>query len=1060
MCMRMRDHGWNVFGGLFMCIAFASAYYAEGGFETKSGVTMTYDYDRIDEVKKACGFVLNDASELKPDDNRIYSIKQELSFLNGDWWQESNGAPLMPFDSRDQPEVSLDEQSPLHLTSFWVTDVDRAHKSKKSVSVNGFLQMGITLENLFMDKPDERNPHFDIWPGHSQLLVSFQGIYTESKENDGERVMCLLGETMLPARHLDPSDPWEWVRVSGYTNQPPLLQDDQVLLVLRYPKKISLTNRAVRGSMKSQHLKSNPKFFDEVHISSWLGMSAEYEFGSEKLVSKACSPYPYKDNAVNSGIDIYKGVNFCSILDRFTRGESFTIVPNWRCNGTDAFCTKLGPFMSSKEIKDTDGSFKNVRLALQDLRCEKETLLGNVNSNRVSAVFRAIPPLENKFTATQRTGLDNLTLSAEGIWKSSSGQLCMVGCLGFVDTEGRSCDSRICLYVPLSFSIKQRSIIVGTISSIKANNGSYFPLSFEKLIRPAELWNQYAASHPSYSYSKIDSAGILLEKNEPFSFGTRIKKSLLKFPKLEGTESRLESLSLLSEDLTLQVSAFPDPVPRSLPQKTNIQLDILSLGSLFGRYWSSRNNTRAEDEAPYHAKAEYTEKQLLLNVSAQLGIDGKSYHNFSMIFLEGLYNPLVGKMYLIGCRDVRATWKILFDSMDLEAGLDCLVEVVVSYPPTTARWLVNPTAKISISSQRNEDDPLYFSPVKLQTTPIMYRRQREDIFSRQGVEGILRVLTLSVAIACVLSQLFYINDNVESVPYISLVMLGIQAIGYSLPLVTGVEALFQKKASESYESTSYDFETSQWVRAIDYTVKILVLVAFSLTLRLCQKVYRSRVRLLSRSPDEPHRVPSDNRVIIGTLIVHIFGYVSVLIIHFVNKNQKPIQNTQYTDSTRNHILSAWETELEEYAGLVQDLFLFPQVLANIMWQINCRPLRKFYFIGMTVVRLLPHIYDSLRSPEPNPYFPEEYEFVNPNLDFYSKVGDIAIPFLAVLLAFAVYVQQRWNYEKLSQALTFGQFKLLPSRSQVYERLPSISYESELVSTATRDPVQKKDHEDE
>lgn len=1059
--MKIINYGWTIFG-LFVlfCVTFINAYYLEGRFEPRNSPSMIYSYDRIDEVKKACSFILTSASELKPNDNRIYSIKEELSFLNGDWWQELNGAPLMPFDDRDLSEVSLDVQSPLKLASFWVTDVDRVHRSKKSVSVSGLLQIGITLENSFMEKPDERNPHFDIWPGHSQLSVSFQGIYTESKENNGERVMCLLGDTMLPARHSDPADPWEWVKVSGYTNQPPLLQDDQVLLILRYPRKMNLTNRAIHAHMESLNLKSNPKYFDEVRISSWLGTSADYEFGSEKTISRACNPYPYKDSAMNGDIDIYKGNDFCVILDRFTHGETFTIVPNWRCNGMDDFCSKLGPFMSGKGIKATDGSFKNVRLALQDVRCKKITPQDNGVSNRVSAVFRAVPPFENQFIATQRTGINNLTLSAEGIWKSSSGQLCMLGCLGSVDAEVKGCDSRICLYIPLSFSIKQRSIIMGTISSINESSRSHFPLSFEKLLRPAELWNHYAASHPSYSYSKIDSAGAILEKNEPFNFGTKIKTSLLKFPKLEGTESLLESLSLLSEDLTLQISAVPDPVPRALPPRTNIQMEILSLGPLFGRYWSSKNGSGTEDEAPYHAKAEYTEKQLLLNVSAQLVLNGKQYNNFSVLFLEGLYNPLVGKMYLIGCRDVRASWKILFESMDLEAGLDCLVEVVVSYPPTTARWLVNPTARISISSQRNEDDPLYFSPVKLQTLPIMYRRQREDIFSRRGVEGILRILTLSVAIACVLSQLFYIKDNDESVPYISLVMLGVQALGYSLPLITGAEALF-KRASKSYESTSYDLENSQWIRAIDYTVKLLVLVTFSLTLRLCQKVWRSRVRLLTRSPLEAYRIPNDMRVFITTLIIHVVGYISVLIIHSINTSQEPLRSKRYIDSTENHMLPEWETELEEYLGLVQDLFLLPQIIANLMWQIHCRPLRNLYFIGMTVVRLLPHFYDSLSSPAPNPYFSEDYEFVNPNLDFYSKFGDIAIPATAVVFAFTIYVQQRWNYEKLSQALTFGQFKLLPLGSQVYERLPSISFEAELVSAGSKnDAAQEKELEDE
>jgi hypothetical protein len=61
--------------------------------------------------------------------------------------------------------------------------------------------------------------------------------------------------------------------------------------------------------------------------------------------------------------------------------------------------------------------------------------------------------------------------------------------------------------------------------------------------------------------------------------------------------------------------------------------------------------------------------------------------------------------------------------------MDCLIEVVVSYPPTTTRWLVNPTATISIEIQRTDDDTLPFDPIELQTFPIIYRKQYEDVLS-------------------------------------------------------------------------------------------------------------------------------------------------------------------------------------------------------------------------------------------------------------------------------------------------------------------------------------------
>ncbi|KAF5808091.1 hypothetical protein HanRHA438_Chr04g0153041 [Helianthus annuus] len=1035
-----------------------------GGLRSTNEPKFIPKYDRIDEVKKQCSSILPRDSNKKPYGKPLFRLKDRLSFVNGDWFQDLGQSPLMPFvhnpngsnsngsnsngsnsngsnsngsnsngsnsNGSNSNGSDSDPRSPLSLISFWVTDVDRAHRVRNSVNINGIMRLGITMAGEFGFKPYENDPTFRIYQDHSELTVSFQGVVADnSDDNDGEVVMCLLGNTMLPYRYKDKSNPWDWVKEPGFMTQPPLIQDDQVLLVVRYPKTFSLTKRGVYGSLRSLSPKTSEKYFDEVHVSASLSGSANYEFNADKLVSKACDPYPYKDNVTDTGLGVYKGDDFCLILERFTGQDPLTVVPNWKCNGNGSLCSRLGPFESDESIRLTNGSFKDVRLSFQDVRCEESPVKGKTEKyTKVAGLIRVVPPFEDHYRVSQRTGLNNMTLSVEGMWKSSSGQLCMIGCRGIVDQASNGCDSRICLYIPLSFSIKQRSIILGTISSIEdgsSSNSSYFPLSFEKLVRPSELYDQYTESKPYYTYSKIALAGTVLEKNEPFSFGTVVKKSLLTFPKVEDADSYLVGLSLLSEDLTLHHPAVPNSGPNRLP-RPDLQIEILSIGPLFGHYWSLQNDTITEEDTPYQSKKTYTEKQLLLNVSAQISLTGQQYANFSNLFVEGLYHPLVGKLYLVGCRDVRASWSVLYDSMDLEDGLDCLIEIVVSYPPTTTRWLVNPTATISISSQRNEYDPLFFKPVKLQTVPIMYRAQREDILSRQGVEGMLRVLTLSVAVGCILSQLFYIKENSDSTPYISIVMLAVQAIGYGIPLVTGAEAIFKK--SKSYDDSSV-LEKSQMIQVIDYTVKILLLVSFSLIVRLYQKVWRARVRLLTRAPLEPNRVPSDRRVLFVTVVVHVLGFVCVLVVHKVQP---------------------WLVELEEYAGLVQDFFLLPQVIGNLVWQIGCIPLRKSYFIGLTVIQLLPHVYDYIRSPIPNPYFSEEYEFVDPRLDFYSKVGDVLIPVIAILLAVFVHVQQKFGYERLAQALDFGKFRVLPRRTVAYERLPPVVAEAEMTSGVNGD----------
>ncbi|XP_019099494.1 PREDICTED: uncharacterized protein LOC109132300 isoform X2 [Camelina sativa] len=1035
------------FFGFFSSLVIASFSELESApvFESigdeSSSSAPKISYDRINEVKRKCKSVLSSASELKLEDLSMAprKSKKRLSFRYGDWNQDSGDSPILPFDSTNTPKNS--STKPMNLVSFSVTDLDLPHRTKRYVGVNGVLLLAITM---FNELPSLRSYYgireFELWPSHTQLKISFQGVYFENSGDD-ERVLCMLGETMLPSRDESESstDPWKWVKEH---DTPPLLQDDQILLLLRYPKRFTLTNRVIRGELTSLNQKPSLKFFDKIHLSSQLGKSVRYDFVSNDLVSKACDPYPYKNETFTSsgsGINVYEGKGFCDLLQRVANRSPLTVVPNWKCNGTDEYCRKLGPFASDGDIKSTDGSFKDVKLYMQNIHCEETAAQSETDAvTKVSAVFRAVHPNENLYISGLRSGIDNMTVTAEGMWKPSSGQLCMVGCRsGQVD----GCNARVCLYIPTTFSIRQRSILVGTFSCLNTEKNltpSFFPLSFEKLVEPMDMQNYFQSSDskPFYSYSKLDKAGAILERNQEFSFGTIIKKSVMWFPKLEDSDDLLTSLSHLAEDLTFHTPAFTD----KLASGTNFGMDVLSLGPLFGLFWRTMNVSIPQQTAPYRTKAEYTEKQLLLNVSAQMSLTGENFGNFSVIYLEGLYDEHVGRMYLVGCRDVRASWKILFDSADLEAGLDCLIDVVVSYPPIKSRWLADPTAKVSISSKRPEDDPLYFKPVKLKTTPIFYRRQREDILSRAGVEGILRVLTLTFSIGCITSQLFYVGSNTDSLPFVSLVMLGVQALGYSLPLITGAEALFKRKqaSATTYETPSFELQRSQWFNVIDYTVKLLVMVCFLLTLRLCQKVWRSRARLLTRTPQEPHKVPSDRRVLLIALILHALGYILALILHPARTDRLVVGS--YAPAASNW----WQTETEEYIGLVQDFFLLPQVIANVMWQIDSQqPLRKLYYFGITLVRLFPHVYDYIIGSVPDPYFMgEEHEFVNPNFEFFSKFGDVAIPVTAILLAVIVFVQQRWDYDKLSQALSFGRFRILPSRSVKYERVMS---ESEMVS---------------
>ncbi|OVA06533.1 Protein of unknown function DUF2921 [Macleaya cordata] len=960
--------------------------------------------DRFAEVEKHCGSVISSASQLKPEvDITGYKLINELSFGYGDWEQEDGSQLLMPFRDIDMPKNSSSFMAPMKLVQFEVLDVDPIGRSNNTVKVlSAFLSLSITRDTILHFRLLEYTEFYTGSSGIEMLGIAFQGIYVESEQNGGERLLCLMGNTSPLPSIKGLVDPYR-----------PLFADDQILLILRYPRIRTLTTREIHGEMISLREESNLKYFDKVRVSSLMSMS-EYQFGYERLASKAYSPYTNRDELMEDGVKFSNAYELCTFL-RSRDYDVFNIVNNWKCSGTDEYC-KLGrSVLGSETIGSINGSFDNVRLIRQNVRCESDTHESTFsNATRVAIVFREISSSAKQDVEKARTGVSSMTLSAEGIWNSSSGELCMIGCVGLGSGSNR-CDLRICLYFPHQFSIKQRSFISGSISSIVNGTGSYSTLLLERELHVENIFlmSRYMRSYLSYKYSKIDLAREFLERSQSTNFRTFIRKSLLSYPALEDGEE-VYILNRLTEDLCFDVFAVPNPLPIAHPSGTRIQMGILSLGPLFGRangqmYASNlkQNSGRSEAEAT---------KNQPLNVSAQLQFTENSYNKLSLLSLEGLYNPLAGEMYLICCRDVHGSPKIMLNSNDLEDGRDCLIQAKIQYPHKTARWLITPTVKISITSQRDIDDPLHFSKINLQTTMISYKyhEQLQDIFFRRTFEAIVRILMLSAMVAIILKQLFYIRNQADVIPYVSFTMLLIQANEFVLPLISHAEILFNWKVSDF--ATDYRTDVvcnlGKLSKALDIIAKLLLAVAIILNIRLFRKVQNSRLNIPASMVQTPRKVINEKHVFVITLVLHVIGFISAHIVLGVNDGHTYLIETErFKQLSGNAIrnLQGSGTKIAKYFRVVQDLFLIPQIIGNFVWQIHGKPLCKSYYIGFTILKLLRYVYDNIRDPIYNHYTLSDAPRIP--LRFFSKPDIISIPMTLVGLAMIVYIQQRWNYEK-------------------------------------------------
>jgi hypothetical protein len=286
---------------------------------------------------------------------------------------------------------------------------------------------------------------------------------------------------------------------------------------------------------------------------------------------------------------------------------------------------------------------------------------------------------------------------------------------------------------------------------------------------------------------------------------------------------------------------------------------------------------------------------------------------------------------------------------------------------------------------------LYLGGASPAFDPFQYPKPRPDELSRGIVNGVLCIVLLSASLAAGLSQLVHLKTHADVAPHVSLVMLCVQAVGLSMPLIKGMESLLARATLRSGIATmapsssvpSYSLTMNRTYQSIDTAVKVLSLAAFVLTRELIQKVRRSRAVVLARSlPPEPGRVPGEAKVFLYHSAAHLLLFMLI-----VARNGRTIT-------------------MEQHLGLMQDLFLLPQAIGNAVWRVNRKPLAEGYYLGVTAARLLPHAYDYyLRPPV---VLVTNFMSVNASRCVFSHAGDVVVPAASVLLALVVFVQQSWN----------------------------------------------------
>ncbi|CAK9230114.1 unnamed protein product [Sphagnum troendelagicum] len=913
-----------------------------------------------------------------------------ISFSKGDWQQFPNAPPILPFNASDEQHSGAANQlDPVHLASFSLTNFQG-----EGGRISGYLLLEITTSNNINDNifhgfyNFSNDEAFQSQRDYSALKIDLEGLMHETEE---EITLCMLGCTMLPSSLS-------------------LLEEDcNVMFQMQYPKKLSLTRSVIRAQVTSLLNAGEKHHFHPINVTALppINRMPPYEYTVADVIDQICSNVTAETLAMDE--DSFPGFALRRLFD-YDFSVGFDVQPSLDCSKSKAFCDNMGPLGS------TVGQGENLPhngLAIPVFRY-----------TRISAAEIHVSALLQfhhggggiLYHHHGAFSLNDRTLVAEGLWKSETQQTCMVACPAeaVIANVSRDCNIRICLQLEAGFSLEKRSMISGTISSTLLNNesGAFNPLSFSMplhRLRPRRLPLQGLSR---YTFNHIEEARKFGEKFKLDNAQSTVKTTVFRYPTLHGNDS-IDYLRL-SEELSIN-SLLTQQNGRD--QNLGLRFQVIAIGNHVTFGDESDRLLDTIDMEPLKPPRKLINP---LRLAAHIRIYEGHYEydlqeaSTAVYAAEGLYEPNDGKMYMVGCRAVNASWSVLRDNKkSLNGSLDCSLTLYLEFPSKIGAWLSSARVKVWIRSTRTVDDPFHFNPIYYETFPIMYIEQPDEVFSRRNVEGALSAAAFSVMIFGVVVQLFHMSHNQDSASFISLTMLGLQGIGYMLALFTEAEALLTRTIA--FQPLVFD-PLNQHIKLI---IKFLTLVTLLLILRLFQRVWKQRnsqahktaaVGLTLRK-----NLPQETKVILICGLVHFMNFLNILFFHAaVTKSyEQPFNIPPFvpihgpmpeTSSMRYDFLFKWI----ECWQTVQDLFLFPQVVGNALWNVKGKPLHPMYYIGSTIVQLLPHLYIRLSSPVYYPYGSYRFAYVHMNADSFNRDNKIVTPLLAIVLVLVVYIQQKWN----------------------------------------------------
>ncbi|KAJ4757339.1 DUF2921 family protein [Rhynchospora pubera] len=635
----------------------------------------------------------------------------------------------------------------------------------------------------------------------------------------------------------------------------------------------------------------------------------------------------------------------------------------------DSICANLESFMRGESFS----SRKLVALlgfeyiTISQLKCSSN---GRVHMLMVlsnqGAYFHSNTPLQ-----------PGKSLVAEGVWDHQKHRLCLLACKVIWEENHSSagpkigdCNLGLVIWFSATFSLRNRSAIIGRIWNT-SNGGNNHA---NRKVVPIYSTNNLNLVVPGskYVYTQLDTA--------------KMHCNIIRNPDHK-IKKRYADASL-HRDMSFQLNVHDSNGKSTWGSLEQVSVDETYHGNRNGGFFQSDYiDTYNINTASSSRQAD--QNRTIWNVGYVLSYTfwSKQFRESVQISAEGIYHSTTGTLCLVGCR--LPTFKHMTNGTIVEDGnstiddenLDCKIFIQIQLPPLDAE---NEKGTGTIKSMREPySDPLYFKPLKVEFS-VFGGFVSTETFARMDAEIVMVIISLTLLCACTYLQLRHVGNHSTILPMMSITMLVVLTTGCMVSLILNIEAVSRKRQPLFESEGSFDISNTA-----NTIVRLITLVALLIHVRLLQLAWGSR------SKEEKTKDISRDAEKKSLMLCVPLYFSGVVIIWFVHSWFSEFDHTIMED-------------LACYVGLMVDSFLLPQIIFNIFSQSKDKVLTPFFYVGATLVRAVPHIYNTYRSWRYMINFRLLDIYANPSEDYYSRFLDVAVPVIGLVFVVLVYMQQRFG----------------------------------------------------